>query len=46
MQEELATGRFSIPKMFSGAMILVGIYAFLHYGGEWAYALGKLVGRN
>ncbi len=46
MQEDRASGRFSIPKLFSGAMILIGIYAFLRYGSEWAYALGKLVGSN
>ena len=46
MEERRASNRFNIAKLFSGAMILVGVYATLRYGTEWAYALGKLVGSN
>ena len=46
MEERRASNRFNVAKLFSGAMILVGVYATLRYGTEWAYALGKLVGSN
>jgi len=46
MQEETIPNRSRIERMFYGAMVLIGIYATLRYGGEWAYDLGRLVGRN
>lgn len=46
MEKNGASDRPAIGKLFTGAMILIGIYTVLHYGGEWAYALGKLVGSS
>ncbi len=48
MQERELYNRSNIAKLFSGAMVLVGIYAILilRPGGEWAYALGEPVGSN
>lgn len=46
MQEGEASRRIDFAKLFYGAMVLVGIYAVLRYGGAWAYALGKFVGSN
>ena len=33
-------------RVFTAVMTIVGIYAVIRYGGEWAYELGKLVGAN
>ena len=46
MQEREFSNRFNIARLFSGAIVLAGIFAVLGYGGEWAYALGKFVGSN
>jgi len=46
MEEDRPFNRLNIKTLFSGIMVLVGIYAVLRYGAEGAYALGKLVGAN
>ena len=46
MEKNGTSERPAVAKLFTGAMILIGIYALLRHGGEWAYALGKLVGSN
>ena len=33
-------------RVFTAVMTLVGIYAAIRHGGQWAYELGKLVGAN
>ena len=46
MQDEPSRSRPKAERWFYGAMVLVGIYATLRYGSEWAYYLGRLVGEN
>jgi hypothetical protein len=42
MQDETSSNRCRIEKLFYWAMVVIGIYATIRYGGEWAYALGNL----
>jgi hypothetical protein len=33
-------------RIFTGLMTVIGIYAVIRHGGQWAYELGKFVGSN
>ena len=46
MEKNGTSDRPAVAKLFTGVIILIGIYTLLRHGSEWAYALGKLVGSN
>jgi hypothetical protein len=41
---KITEGRFY--RVFTAIMTVIGVYAVVRHGGQWAYELGRLVGAN